>query len=51
MNDLKQDVTKLKTVSEYAKLIGKDRVRVYQMITEGKLEVVEISGVKFIKVS
>ena len=50
MTDLKQDITKLKTVTNYAKLIGKDRQRVYQMISDKKVKEVVIDGVKFIKV-
>lgn len=38
------DVTKVKTVIEYAKMIGKTRQRVYQMINDGSLEVLRVAG-------
>lgn len=50
MQSTKQDITKLKTIDQYARIIGKTRIRVYQMIDEGKLIPVEIAGMKFIKV-
>ena len=44
MNSLKVDVTKLYTQNEYAKLIGKHRSRVNQMIKAGELNTVKIKG-------
>lgn len=50
MKDLKVDVTKLYTQSEYAKLIGKTKGRVNQMINENSLNVVRIKGATLILV-
>jgi hypothetical protein len=44
MNSLKVDITKLCTQNEYAKLIGKHRSRVNQMIKAGELNTVKIKG-------
>lgn len=43
------DTEKLQTVQSYAHYIGKTRIRVYQMIKEGKLDTIIIDGVTFIK--
>lgn len=48
MNVLKHDITKLKSIKQYADMIGKDRQRVYQMIKEGKIISVEIGGTRFV---
>lgn len=49
MEALKQDITKLKSVSKYAKSIGVSRQRVYKMIEEGKLQTIKIGDTIFIK--
>lgn len=48
MRPVKVDVTHLKTVIEYAKMIGKTRQRVYQLIDEGEIEVIMIGKKKFV---
>lgn len=42
------DLTKVKTVMEYAKMIGKSRQRVYELIREGEIKVLKIAGKNFI---
>lgn len=49
MNATKQDITRLKTISGYAKLVGKTRATIYAWIDNGKLKTVEIDGVTYIK--
>jgi hypothetical protein len=50
METLKIDRTKLKKVSNYAKLKGFTPQRIYQLAEEGKLKLIEIDGVKFVQV-
>jgi hypothetical protein len=45
---LKVDRTKLKSMKTYAKMRGMTVQRVYQLVNEKKLNVVEIDGSKFI---
>jgi len=42
------DLTKVKTVIEYAKMIGKSRQRVYKMIENGDIKVLKIAGKNYI---
>jgi excisionase family DNA binding protein len=51
MTAVKQDITKLLSVSEYATLMGVDRRTVYNWMAdkEKKLEVIKIGGKQFIK--
>lgn len=53
METLKQDVTKLYSISEYAKLMGISRQTVYNWIgdKEKAIQIVNISGKQFIKLS
>jgi len=44
------DTTKLLSIADYAKKIGKTTQRVYQLIDAGLVNVVEISGKKFIQI-
>lgn len=46
---MRVEVDSLKTVGNYSKKINRHRCRVYQMIDEGKLDIVKIDGVIFIK--
>jgi len=41
-------LTRLKTVARYARKIDKSPQRVYQMAEEGKVQLIQIDGVKFI---
>jgi hypothetical protein len=43
------DVSKLKTFSNYGRIIGKSRQWVYELAKESKIKVVEIDGVKFVQ--
>lgn len=43
------DEKKLKTVANYAEKQGYHRNWIYQLIKAGKVKVVEIDGVKFVK--
>lgn len=47
---LKLDRTRLKSFKTYAKMRGMTVQRVYQLVNEKKLEVVEIDGSRFIYV-
>jgi NRPS condensation-like uncharacterized protein len=47
---LKIDQTRLRTFKTYAKDYGFTVQRIYQLAKEKKLEIIEIDGVKFIKV-
>ena len=51
MQALKQDITKLHSVAEYAKLMGVTKRTVYYWLKdpEVKIKTVEISGKTFIK--
>ena len=51
MKTLREDITKLKTFANYAKMTGYTTARIYQLEKDGKLEIVEIDGKKFIKIS
>ena len=50
METLKVDKTKLLKVSNYAKLKGYTPQRIYQLAKEGSIKIVEIDGVKFVKI-
>ena len=50
MNTLKLDKTRLKTFSNYAKMIGVSVPRVYQLEKEDKISVEKIDGVKFVDI-
>ena len=43
------DVNNLVTFSNYGKKIGKSRQWVYILERDGKIQIVEIDGVKFVK--
>jgi hypothetical protein len=47
---MKVETEKLKTVGNYAERVKRNRSRIYQMITEGKLIPIVIDGVTFIKI-
>jgi excisionase family DNA binding protein len=53
METLKQDLTKLYTITDYARLMGVSRQTVYNWINDKdrKLMTVTISGKQFIKLS
>lgn len=53
METLKQDVSKLYSITEYSKLMGVSRQTVYNWIAdkEKKITVLTISGRQFIKLS
>lgn len=53
MESIKQDLTKLYSITEYSKLMGVTRQTVYNWILDKdrKLNVVNISGRQFIKLS
>jgi hypothetical protein len=50
MQSLKVDKTKLKSISNYAKSKGLTPQRIYQLVNEGSVNLVEIDGVKFIEI-
>jgi len=47
---MKVETDNLKTVGNYAKKVKRNRSRIYQLINEGKLNVVKIDDVNFIKI-
>jgi hypothetical protein len=47
---MKVEIDNLKTVGNYAGRVKRNRSRIYQLINEGKLPVVKIDGVTFVKV-
>ena len=53
MEAIKQDISKLYSIPEYAKLLGVTRQTVYNWISdkEKKLTIINISGKQFIKLS
>jgi len=51
MNSLKEDVTKLKSIIEYAAMIGCSRQWVYELIKRKEIQTVEIGGKTFIKLN
>jgi excisionase family DNA binding protein len=53
MESIKQDISKLYSITEYSKLMGISRQTVYNWISdkEKKINVVNISGRKYIKLS
>jgi transposase len=53
METIKQDITKLYSITEYAKMMDISRQTVYNWISdkERKINVVTISGKQFIKLS
>jgi len=50
MKTTKEDITKLKTFANYAKMKNLTTARIYQLEKEGELTIVEIDGKKFIKI-
>jgi NRPS condensation-like uncharacterized protein len=50
LQPLKIDRTRLRTFKSYAKDYGLTVQRIYQLAKENKLEIIEIDGVKFIKI-
>ena len=50
MRVLKEDITKLKTIRNYASMIKKTVVWVYELGKRGEINVIEIDGVKFVKI-
>lgn len=53
MDAIKQDVTKLYTIADYAKLMGVTRQTVYNWLSdkEKNINIINISGKQFIKLS
>lgn len=51
METIKVDRTKLKTITNYAKMQGVERQTIYARIKTGALKCVVIDGIKFIKVN
>lgn len=51
METLKIDKTKLKTVTNFAKDEGVTRQAIYIRAKKGELKLIEIDGVKFVKIS
>jgi hypothetical protein len=47
---MKTDTTRLKTISNHAKAIGKSRTWVVKLIAAGKLKEIVIDGVHFVEV-
>ena len=47
--ELKVDITRLRTIANYAKMQGLTTVRIYQLEKEDKIKVLKIDGVKFVK--
>lgn len=47
---MKVEIDNLKTVNNYADRVKRNRSRIYQLINEGRLPVVKIDGVLFVKV-
>ena len=43
------NVTKLKTIRNYALMVGKTPGWIYKLGESGKLKIIEIDGVKFVK--
>lgn len=43
------DVSKLLTIANYGKKIGKSRQWIYELTRAGKIDLVEIDGVKFVQ--
>lgn len=50
MKQLKEDISKLKTATNYAKEKGVNRRTVYNWRDEGKIETVEIDGILFVRI-
>ena len=50
METTKIDRTKLKKISSYAKMRGLSPQRIYQLAELGEIKLIEIDGVKFVKV-
>ena len=50
MRVLKEDITKLKTIRNYASMIKKTVVWMYELGKRGEINVIEIDGVKFVKI-
>lgn len=50
LKPLKVDLTKLKTVRSYAEMIKKTVAWVYRLGERGEIDIIEIDGVKFVKV-
>lgn len=50
MKKLKYDITRLRTVANFAKIRGVTPPRIHQLVGEGVLEWVIIDGVKFLEV-
>jgi hypothetical protein len=48
--ELKVDITKLMTVRSYAQKTGKTVAWIYRLGERGDLKIIEIDGVKFVKV-
>lgn len=51
MKKLKYDITKLKSIANYAKIRNLTPPRIYQLIKEKKITPVIIDGIKFIDIS
>lgn len=51
MKSTKIDRTKLITVSNYAKKIGKERQTIYNWAKNGQIKIIEIDGIKFVDIS
>ena len=50
MKSKKEDITKLKTFANYAKMKNLTSARIYQLEKAGDLVIVKIDGKKFVKI-
>lgn len=48
---LKQDITKLRTVANYAKMVGKTVAWIYRLGEREEIKIIKIDGVQFVKLS
>ena len=48
---LKTDISKLKTIRNYAQMIGKTVAWIYRLGERGEITIIKIDGVQFVKVA
>ena len=48
IQSLKIDITKVKTVANYAKSVGLSTTRIYQLNKEGKIKIIKIDGNQYV---
>ena len=48
---MKVDISKLKTLPNFAKMVGISRQRIHILVQENRFDIIEIDGVKFIVVN